>query len=132
MGRTVAIVGGGDGGSAVAKALDPVADVVLIDPRDAFVHAAGSLRALVRPDWADNIFFAFDALLTHGTVVRDRVVAVDPAGVTLASGCRVEADYLVLASGSDDASPAKPDADSAEYKGADLFTGRFVEVFGRG
>ena len=112
MSSTVAVIGGGYGGSAVAKALDPVADVVLIDPRDAFVHAAGSLRALVQPDWAGNIFFAFDTLLTRGTVVRDRVVAVDPAGVTLASGRRVEADYLVLASGSSYAYPAKPNADS--------------------
>ena len=112
MRPTVAVIGGGYGGSAVAKALDPVADVVLIDPRDAFVHAAGSLRALVQPDWAGNIFFAFDTLLEHGTVVRDRVVAVDHAGVTLGSGRRVEADYLVLASGSSYAYPAKPNADS--------------------
>ncbi|MEV7801478.1 LLM class flavin-dependent oxidoreductase [Microbispora sp. NPDC088329] len=35
MSRTVVVVGGGYGGSAVAKALDPEADVVLIDPRDA-------------------------------------------------------------------------------------------------
>ena len=41
MSRTVAVIGGGYGGSAVAKALDPEADVVLIDPRDAFVNAAG-------------------------------------------------------------------------------------------
>ena len=89
-----------------------MADVVLIDPRDAFVHSAGSLRALVQPDWAGNIFFAFDTLLTQGSVVRDRVVGVDPGGVTLASGRRVEADYLVLASGSSYAYPAKPNADT--------------------
>lgn len=45
MRRTVVVVGGGYGGAAVAKALEPAADVVLIDPRDAFVNAAGSLRA---------------------------------------------------------------------------------------
>ncbi|MCO6004079.1 FAD-dependent oxidoreductase [Actinoallomurus purpureus] len=112
MGRTVAVIGGGYGGSAVAKALDSEADVVLIDPRDAFVNAAGSLRALVQPDWADNIFFSFDTLLTRGTVIRDRAVSVDPGGVTLASGRRVAADYLVLATGSGYAYPAKPDADS--------------------
>lgn len=60
---TVAVIGGGYGGSAVAKALDEDTDVVLIDPKDAFVHAAGSLRALVKPDWADNIFFPYDTLL---------------------------------------------------------------------
>jgi NADH dehydrogenase FAD-containing subunit len=33
MSRTVAVIGGGYGGSTVAKALDSEADVVLIDPR---------------------------------------------------------------------------------------------------
>jgi apoptosis-inducing factor 2 len=112
MTRTVAVIGGGYGGAAVAKALDSEADVVLIDPRDAFVNAAGSLRALTQPDWAPNIFFAFDTLLTRGTVIRDRAVSVDPGGVTLASGRRVEADYLVLATGSSYAYPAKPSAES--------------------
>ncbi len=112
MSRTVVVVGGGYGGAAVAKALESAADVVLIDPRDAFVNAAGSLRALTQPDWAPNMFFPFATLLTGGTVIRDRAVSVDPGGVTLASGQRVEADYLVLASGSSYAYPAKPNANS--------------------
>lgn len=111
--RTVAVIGGGYGGSAVAKALDEETDVVLIDPRDAFVHAAGALRALVRPDWAENIFFPYDTLLKHGTVRRGRAAAVDPDGVTLASGERIAADYLVLATGSDYPFPAKTDTDLA-------------------
>lgn len=114
MSRTVVVVGGGYGGSAVAKALDAEADVVLVDPRDAFVNAAGSLRALTRPDWAGNVFFSYDTLLERGRVVRDRAVSVDPAGVTLASGRRIEADHLVLATGSSYAYPAKPAADSTE------------------
>lgn len=105
---SVAVVGGGYGGSLVAKALDAETDVVLIDPREAFVNAAGSLRALVRPDWAPNIFFPFDKLLERGRVVRDEAVSVDPSGVTLASGERVDADYLVLAMGSGHTHPAKP------------------------
>lgn len=109
--RTVVVIGGGYGGAAVAKALDEEADVVLIDPKDAFVHAAGSLRALVRPDWAGNIFFPYDTLLRRGTVRRERAVAVDPGGVTLASGERIEAAYLVLATGSDYPFPAKMDTD---------------------
>ncbi|MFI0481489.1 NAD(P)/FAD-dependent oxidoreductase [Actinomadura sp. 9N215] len=112
MNRTVAVIGGGYGGSAVAKALDAEADVLLIEPRDAFVNAAGSLRALTQPDWAGNMFFPYDALMTRGTVIRDRAVSADPGGVTLESGRRVEADYLVLASGSSYVYPAKPDADT--------------------
>ncbi|WP_143220782.1 NAD(P)/FAD-dependent oxidoreductase [Actinomadura sp. CNU-125] len=113
MGRTVAVVGGGYGGSAVAKALDADADVVLIEPRDAFVHAAGALRALVQPDWAGNIFFPYDRLLARGRVVRDRAAAVDERGVTLASGARVDADYIVVASGSGYPYPAKIESDDA-------------------
>jgi len=113
MSRTVAVIGGGYGGIAVAKALDEDTDVVLIDPKDAFVHAVGSLRALVQPDWAGNIFFPYDTLLRRGRVVRDRAVAVDPGGVTLASGARVDADYLVLATGSGYPYPAKMDTDVA-------------------
>lgn len=112
MARTVVVVGGGYGGAAVAKALDRDADVVLVEPKDAFVHAAGSLRALVRPDWAPAIFFPYDRLLRRGSVVRDRAVSADPGGVGLASGGRVDADYVVLATGSDYPYPAKPDTDS--------------------
>ncbi|MCO5993326.1 NAD(P)/FAD-dependent oxidoreductase [Actinoallomurus rhizosphaericola] len=114
MSRTVAVIGGGYGGSAVAKALDAETDVVLIEPKDAFVHAAGSLRALVRPEWAGNIFFPYDRLLRRGRIVRDRAVSVDPEGVTLASGGHVAADYLVLASGSGYPYPAKTETDSAD------------------
>ncbi|MEU7297339.1 hypothetical protein AB0A76_29795 [Streptomyces exfoliatus] len=54
MNAVVAVIGGGYGGAAVAKALDTEAHVVLVEPEDAFVHAAGSLRALARPDCADG------------------------------------------------------------------------------
>jgi apoptosis-inducing factor 2 len=113
MGRTVAVIGGGYGGAAVAKALDEDADVVLIEPKDAFVHSAGSLRALVEPDWAHNIFFPYDALLERGEVVREPATSVDPDGVTVASGARIDADYIVLASGSGYPYPAKMDTDSS-------------------
>jgi NADH dehydrogenase FAD-containing subunit len=112
-GSVVAVIGGGYGGTAVAKALDQDAEVILIDPKDAFVHSAGSLRALVEPNWADNIFFPYETLMQRGRVVRDRVASADPLGVTLASGERIDADYLVLASGSAYPFPAKPDTDVA-------------------
>lgn len=111
MSTKVAVIGGGYGGSALAKALDEHAEVVLVDPKDAFVHSAGALRALVDPDWAPNMFFSYDKLLTRGSVVRDRAASVDPEGVTLASGTRLDADYIVLASGSRYPYPAKMDTD---------------------
>jgi apoptosis-inducing factor 2 len=112
MERTVVVVGGGYGGTLVAKELDAAANVILIDPREGFVNAAASLRALTRPDWAPNAFFPFGTLLERGRVLRDRAVSADPKGVTLASGQRVEAGYLVLATGSGYPYPAKPNPDA--------------------
>ncbi|SIA34407.1 Uncharacterised protein [Mycobacteroides abscessus subsp. abscessus] len=43
----VAVIGGGYGGVTVAKGLDPIADVVLIEQKDQFVHHAAALRAAV-------------------------------------------------------------------------------------
>ena len=108
MAKTVAVIGGGYGGTLVAEALDETADVILIDPRDAFVNVAASLRALTQPSWASNAFFPYDTLLRHGRHVRERAVSVDGRGVTLGDGSRIGADYIVLATGSSYSYPARP------------------------
>jgi NADH dehydrogenase FAD-containing subunit len=108
MSRKVVVVGGGYGGTLVAKELDAEADVTLIDPREGFVNAAASLRALTQPDWAPHAFFPFETLLERGRVIGGSAVSVDPRSVTLDSGERVEADFLVLATGSSYPYPAKP------------------------
>src|SRR3981189_826212 len=69
---TVAVVGGGYGGVTVAKALDETMDVVLVEPRDAFMHNVAALRALVDPSWLPRIYFPYDKLLANGRVLRDR------------------------------------------------------------
>ena len=108
MSPSVVVAGGGYAGSYVAKSLDNFADVTLVDPRDAFVNYSASLRATVRPDWADKPFFAYAPLLERGQVVRGTVISADPAGVTLDGGRRLDADYLVLATGSRHCYPAHP------------------------
>ena len=40
---TVVVIGGGYGGVNVAKALDEVADVTLVEPKDAFFHNVAAL-----------------------------------------------------------------------------------------
>ena len=106
---TVAVVGGGYAGITVAKALDDAADVILIEPKDAFVHNVAALRALVDPSWLPRIFLPYDGLLGRGRVVHDRAVHVDPKRVLLASGDEIAADYIVLATGSNYPFPAKTD-----------------------
>ncbi|GGP07363.1 FAD-dependent oxidoreductase [Nonomuraea glycinis] len=107
---TVVVLGGGYGGLKLAKGLDDVADVTLVDPAEAFMHNVAALRALVEPEWLDRIFMPYDRLLTQGRFLRDRAVAVDGLKVTLASGRELEPDYLILATGSFYPFPAKTDA----------------------
>src|SRR5712691_10656346 len=117
--HSVVVLGGGYGGINVAKALDDVADVTLVDPTDAFVHNVAAWRALVEPSWLDRIFWPYEHLLAKGRFVRDRAVAVDGRRVTLASGDVFEPDYLVLATGSSYPFPAKteePDIASARSR----------------
>src|SRR5438445_6463987 len=104
---TVVVIGGGYGGVNVAKALDGDVDVVLIEPKDAFVHNIGALRALVEPTFLPTIFLPYDRLLSHGRVVRDRAVEVSAHRVVLASGKAIAADYVVLATGSTYPFPTK-------------------------
>jgi NADH dehydrogenase FAD-containing subunit len=113
MVATVAVVGGGYGGIALAKELDEDAGVVLIDPRDAFVHHVAALRGLVEPGWVDRLFYPYERLLAHGRVVTDRAVRVDADRITLGSGERIAADFVVLATGAASPFPAKMDVTEA-------------------
>ena len=108
----VVVIGGGYGGISAAKALDEVASVVLVEPKDAFVHNVAALRALADPSWLARIYLPYDRLLANGRVVRDRAAKVNAGLVTLASGEEIRADYIVLATGSDYPFPAKSDVDS--------------------
>ncbi len=53
--KRVVIVGGGYAGTLLARALDPIAEVVLIEPKAAFVHNVAAIRAVVDPAWLDKL-----------------------------------------------------------------------------
>jgi NADH dehydrogenase FAD-containing subunit len=106
---SVAVIGGGYGGIAVAGGLDDVADVTLIEPKDAFVHNVAAWRALVEPEWLERIFFPYSGLLRNGRVVHERAAEVEPGRVVLTSGEELAPDYIVLATGSAYPFPAKSD-----------------------
>jgi apoptosis-inducing factor 2 len=106
---SVVVLGGGYGGINVAKALDDVADVTLVDPKDAFVHNVAAWRALVEPEWLDRIFLPYDRLLHAGSFVRAAAIEVEPGRVVLDDGAVLEPDFLVLATGSSYPFPAKSD-----------------------
>jgi NADH dehydrogenase FAD-containing subunit len=109
------VVGGGYGGTAVAKALDETTNLVLVEPKDAFMHNIAALRALVDPSWLPRIFLPYTGLLAKGRVVRDRAATVEPGRVVTASGEEVAADYVVLATGSSYPFPAKTDLVDTEH-----------------
>jgi NADH dehydrogenase FAD-containing subunit len=110
---TVAVVGGGYGGINAAKALDDIADVILIEPRDTFVHNVAALRAVADPAWAERMFIPYDGLLARGQVRRDRAVRVSATTVGLASGAAITPDFIVLATGSTHRYPAKIDVEDS-------------------
>ena len=115
---SVVVLGGGYGGINIAKALDDIADVTLVDPKDAFVHNVAAWRALVEPEWLARIFFPYEHLLAHGRFVRDRAVSVDGRRVRLESSEQLDPDYLVLATGSSYPFPAKTDERDSEISRA--------------
>ena len=55
--KRVVIVGGGYAGTLLARALDPVAEVVLIEPKAAFVQNVPAIRAVVDPAWLDKLIY---------------------------------------------------------------------------
>ena len=95
----VAVIGGGYGGVTVAKGLDPLADVVLIEQKDQFVHHAAALRAAVDTVWEHAIFMPYTNLLHRGEVVRGTVSRVDGTTVHVFGHDPIEADYVVFATG---------------------------------
>lgn len=112
--KRVVIVGGGYAGTALAHALDAVADVVLVEPRDRFVHNVAAIRAVVQPELFEQIAIPYDRLLKRGRVVRGRAVSVTGKSVTLADGRQLDADIVVVATGSHYANPFKPRSDDTE------------------
>ncbi|QCB97815.1 FAD-dependent oxidoreductase [Arthrobacter sp. PAMC25564] len=108
----VVIIGGGYGGINLAKALDEYAAVILVEPKDAFVHNIAALRAVVQPDFLPRMFLPYDRLLARGRVIRDRAVRVDGNSVGLESGMQLTPDIIVLATGSSYPFPAKSGTDS--------------------
>lgn len=115
---SVVVLGGGYGGINVAKALDEVAEVSLVDPAEAFFHNVAALRALADPQWLNRIFFPYRRLLSAGRFVRGRAVSVAGRRVRLESGEVLEPDYLVLATGSRYPFPGKTEERDVARVGA--------------
>ena len=137
--KRIIIIGGGYAGTQLARAQDAFAEVVLIEPKEAFVHNVAAIRAVVDPAWLDRLILPYDRLLKRGSVLRDRVVAIDGGGVHLAANGALEGDIVVVATGSSYAQPFKASGDSvADFRAALLEThaklkaARSVAIVGAG
>jgi NADH dehydrogenase FAD-containing subunit len=117
---TVVVIGAGYGGVNVAKALDEVADVTLVEPKDAFFHNVAALRGLVDPSVLPTIFIPYSRLLRNGRVIHDRAKEVDGSKVVLGSGEVLTPDFVILATGSTYPFPAKASADRAAQSQDDV------------
>ncbi|MEO0989791.1 MAG: FAD-dependent oxidoreductase [Pseudomonadota bacterium] len=117
--KSVVIVGGGNLGSELAKALEGSMDVSLVERAEAYTHAPAMIRALVDPSLLDRSLIPYDRLLSNGRVIKGEATLIDGDGVTLADGTRVDADYVVLATGSGNMAPFKStDGDIAALREA--------------
>ncbi len=110
--KRVVIIGGGYAGTKLARALDESAEVVLVEPREAFVHIVAAIRAIVAPALLDRLIIPYDRLLGRGKVVQDRAVGFGEREVKLSARGALEADIIVVATGSRSARPFKPTGDS--------------------
>ncbi len=112
--RRLLVVGGGYVGCDVARRLDRVMDVTLVEPKPAFVHSPAMLRALVAPDLLRAAIIPYDGLLRHGRVLKGRVAALHSHGATLADGSELASDFTLVATGSSYALPFKSSAEDVE------------------
>lgn len=119
MTKRIIIVGGGYVGVQLSKALDGKAEVTLVEPRSHFAHAPAMIRAVVDPQVLDQGLIPYDDLLKNGRVLRARAKSISATGVTLEDGTDVLGDYIVVATGSDNAMPFKPATDSIDAFRAD-------------
>ncbi|MGW2571061.1 NAD(P)/FAD-dependent oxidoreductase [Streptomyces sp. NPDC001537] len=105
----VVVIGGGYAGVRLAKRLDSVARVTLVDRKEVFFHRIASLRAGVRPEWSVTPFIPYDRLMGNGRVVVGKAVRIDTTErqVVLATGERLPYDVVVIATGADYPEPAR-------------------------
>lgn len=105
--KRLAIIGGGYAGVTLAKALDADFDVVLIERRDRFYHNVGAMRAYADPSLFERLLIPYDRLLRRGRILRQEAVEALPGRVRINGGMTIEADLIVVATGSRHAVPFK-------------------------
>lgn len=112
----VVVIGGGYAGVKLARGLDGIAQVTLIDLKEVFFHRIASLRASADEEWTRAPFIPYDQLLSNGRVLLNKVVGIrsERREVVLATGEVLPYDVLVIATGADYQEPARFTGTTAE------------------
>jgi NADH dehydrogenase FAD-containing subunit len=114
--KRVVVVGGGVGGAAVAKQLEDVADVTLIEPKDFHEVPYAGLRCIVEPTFTGRSLIKLSEILKQARVVQSAAESVSGSEVITAAGDHVPFDFLVLATGTTFSGPRTKDERVKEYE----------------
>jgi apoptosis-inducing factor 2 len=106
MKKKVVVIGGGFAGSYVAKRLEKVFDITLIDTKDYFEFTPGVLRTIVEPEHIRNIQVLHTDYLKQAKVILGKVDKLGKGFIKLKDK-KINYDYLVVASGSSYEAPFK-------------------------
>ncbi|WP_166424661.1 FAD-dependent oxidoreductase [Paraglaciecola sp. 20A4] len=112
--KKIVIIGGGYAGCKLAKALDAVASVTLIDGKDCFVHAPAAIRAVADNTLLDQLIIPYSNFLQQGQFVEGWVEQINSDGVILSDGRELKSDITVVATGSSYAAPFKHTRDGLD------------------
>jgi NADH dehydrogenase FAD-containing subunit len=136
--KRIIIIGGGYAGTMLARALDAVAEIVVVEPKESFIHNVAAIRAVVDPAWLERLILPYGHLLKRGRVVQDRVTSIGTSGVQLESQGGLEGDIIIAATGSSYAQPFKAGGGVPAFRktlldtNAQLKSARDVVIIGAG
>ncbi|KAI3458793.1 hypothetical protein Pfo_015456 [Paulownia fortunei] len=102
--KRVAVVGGGVGGSLIAKTLQDHADVFLIDSKEYFEIPWANLRSMVEPSFAERSVINHLDYLHNAHVIASTATNITQNEVLTGQGHLIAYDYLVIATGHVDTS----------------------------
>ncbi|GAA0167032.1 oxidoreductase [Lithospermum erythrorhizon] len=114
--KCVVIVGGGVAGSLLAKNLQNFADVHLIDAKEYFEIAWAGMRCIVEPSFAERSVIKHSEYAPNATIICSAAVGVTENEVTTEDGHRTAYDYLVIATGHNDTTPATKQEKLSNYQ----------------
>jgi apoptosis-inducing factor 2 len=104
--KKLVVIGGGFAGSGIAKRLEKIFDVTLIDTKDYFEFTPGILRTIVDPEHIKSIQVLHARYLKRSKIIIGEVKEVSKNFINV-NGDKIYFDYLVISSGSRYEAPIK-------------------------